>query len=148
MTVLHHHATSKNRIHLHGGQRLKQPQEREHRKVPQPKDLISMPGGSRVRSERFHELRSTSHQKLNGSLDGCAKRVEASISSLEWKQIDAWMAEHRNPKRHIDHANDHLMAVLLDHAGGRMDPPTHPEGVLRMIEKNRTAALIIAQVIS
>jgi hypothetical protein len=127
-----------------GGTRITQPSPRREslkRARPDPEDLVSMPDGTTMLKDAFHVLRSTSHQKLGRSLHGCAALVRSSISSLEWKQLDAWIAPLVNRKRHAAACADNLMSVLLDHAAARMN--LSPATVLARIVQERTARWLL-----
>ncbi len=119
--------------------------DREFRKepLPNPESMVLMPDGHSIDAQTFHNLRSTSHQKMNGSLKGCAHLVKQNISKMEWTVLDEWMNTYRNRYRNPDRCNDNLMAVLLDYSGGRMKMQLGPEAALRLILQEETAKIML-----
>lgn len=142
----HHTARAPRGQHRHQTGRLSQPSStRNVRKVaqPDPETLVTMPDGQQLSAAEFHVFRSTSHMKLNGTLDGCARRIRDSIPRAEWAVIDTWMKQYRSRYKEHDRSSDNLMAVLLDFAGSRMKNRCEPSTVLTLIMQDETAKVLL-----
>ncbi len=126
--------------------RLTQPAEgREARKLaqPRPETLIMMPDGTSIDAAEFHILRSTSHLKLEGAINGCAMRIRNAIPPKEWAQLENWLQKYRSKYKDEHRSNDGLLAVLLDYAGSKLRQKFSPADTLRHIIESGTAKALL-----
>ncbi len=107
------------------GQRLRQPQVKEERKAPMPRDVITMLDGTQCTTINFHDLRSNAHKKLKDDFTGIAQRIRLSVTEHEdvWETIMDWVNQHRPAYGNPAHQNDTLVALVIVYAANRFKRP-------------------------
>lgn len=123
--------------------RIRQPQIREERKAPTPKNVVLMLDGTRCAVKGFNDMRSIAHKKLREDFSGIATRVRLAITEHEgaWDTIMEWVNTHRPKYGDIGHQNDTLVATAIVYAANRYRR-TAAE-IVRDIMRTRSAKVLL-----
>ena len=105
--------------------RIRQPQIKENRKTPVPKDVIVMLDGTHCPLKGFQDLRSNAHKKLKGDFTGIAQRIRLAVADQgdAWNEIINWIDQHRPKYGAASHQNDTLLATAITYAASRFRRP-------------------------
>ncbi len=105
--------------------RIRQPQSKEGRKTPVPRNVVHMLDGTHCPVNNFQDLRSNAHKKLKADFTGIAQRIRLGLADHgdAWSLIMDWIDANRPKAGTVAHQNDTLVATAIVYASTRFKRP-------------------------